>query len=145
MYRFLIHIVWIENDQEGIHSPFRSCIIQVVKQESKIYHAFHSTGGSQCFMFAYREIVSSTLNKSWHIFAILRSFERFLISNNLDLITSQGILWCKYLGRDSENVSPIEKMWCDQAKSVGSRKYWFWDIAKQRKYFLLFPFVLETL
>ena len=36
-------------------------------------------------------------------------------------------------------------MWCDQAKSVGSRKYWFWDIAKQRKYSLLFPFVLETL
>ena len=36
-------------------------------------------------------------------------------------------------------------MWCDQAKSVGSRKYWLWDIAKQRKYFLLFPFVLETL
>ena len=36
-------------------------------------------------------------------------------------------------------------MWCDQAKSVGSRKYWFWDIAKQSKYFLLFPFVLETL
>ena len=28
-------------------------------------------------------------------------------------------------------------MWCDQAKSVGSRKYWFWDMAKQRKYFLL--------
>ena len=36
-------------------------------------------------------------------------------------------------------------MWCDQAKSVGSQKYWLWDIAKQRKYFLLFPFVLETL
>ena len=50
---------------------------------------------------------------------------------------------------DSGGKSHIENtgyyMWCDQAKSVGSRKYWFWDIAKQRKYFLLFPFVLETL
>ena len=45
----------------------------------------------------------------------------------------------------ASNLSKTSNMWCDQAKSVGSRKYWFWDIAKQRKYFLLFPLVLETL
>ena len=30
-------------------------------------------------------------------------------------------------------------MWCDQAESVGSRTYWFWDTAKQRDQYSYFP------
>ena len=60
-----------------------------------------------------------------------------------------GTLMNETLGKKHHKLTSVipskSHMWCDQAKSVGSRKYWFWDIAKQRKYFLLFPFVLETL
>ena len=49
--------------------------------------------------------------------------------------------WCK-----SHNAPWLEvNMWCDQAKWVGTRKYWFWDIGKQSGLVSLFPFVFATL
>ena len=65
-----------------------------------------------------------------------------------DVLCASLILFFRYQDRFSVLAffgQHIVNMWCDQAKSVGSRKYWFWDIAKQTKYFLLFPSVLETL
>ena len=35
--------------------------------------------------------------------------------------------------------------WCDQAKSVVTRKYWLWVTAKQRKQYSLFIIVFATI
>ena len=51
---------------------------------------------------------------------------------------------CRFAASEGFSQIPL-RMWCDHAKWVLPRKYWFWDIAKQQRKFPLFSEVLQNL